>query len=200
MRLASFMDRCSIEGCDRSVVAQGWCRSHYGRWYRSGTPTPKGTRTLIRRSVFESNQDWLEYHAIPVPESGCWLFEGSTIKRGYGRLASSGQLTAHRASYERFYGPIPDGMCVCHACDVRSCINPNHLFLGTHRDNTQDMWQKGRQYVRPSVTHCVRGHELVRVRWTKQQVCMVCENERRRRKREMRRAAHTTAPLKIALP
>ena len=81
----------------------------------------------------------------PVPESGCWLWDG-VIKRGYGNIKYKGRPTsAHRLSYTFYRGKIPDGMCVCHTCDVKSCVNPDHLFIGTHKDNTQDMIRKGRK-------------------------------------------------------
>lgn len=83
-------------------------------------------------------------------ETGCWVWHGSKTKLGYGvinRYPADGPrktILAHRASYEHFVGPIPEGMKVCHRCDVPLCINPAHLWAGTQADNVADMISKGR--------------------------------------------------------
>ena len=77
----------------------------------------------------------------PEPMSGCWLWTETTQKSGYGELC---KRAMHRYSYERFIGEIPKGMHVLHRCDVPSCVNPNHLFIGTQRDNNDDKMEKGR--------------------------------------------------------
>jgi len=75
----------------------------------------------------------------------CWEWTSRLTKKGYGRFAvSQKRLAAHRASWFLHYGPIPEGMFVCHHCDNPKCIRPDHLFLGTHRDNMRDMARKGR--------------------------------------------------------
>lgn len=83
---------------------------------------------------------------VPEPNSGCWLWLGSKrSQNGYGRIKAGGRtVPAHRYAWELFRGPIPDGMIVCHKCDVPPCVNPNHLFVGTHKDNAADRDTKGR--------------------------------------------------------
>jgi hypothetical protein len=76
---------------------------------------------------------------------GCWLWTGRLFGGGYGSLRVDGRrLLAHRVSWMLHFGEAPDDMCVCHRCDVRHCINPEHLFLGTHQANTLDAVAKGR--------------------------------------------------------
>lgn len=80
-----------------------------------------------------------------VSESGCWIWTGADRGNGYGCMMEDNILiSAHRKSYEMYYGAIPSGMIVCHRCDVPSCVNPDHLFIGTHKDNHDDMAKKGR--------------------------------------------------------
>lgn len=85
----------------------------------------------------------------------CWEWTGGQrLPKGYGICSFQGKKTlAHRASYLVHFGSIPNGLCVCHRCDNPSCVNPNHLFLGTAADNIRDCVQKGRNFMRPGVYH-----------------------------------------------
>lgn len=85
---------------------------------------------------------------------GCWLWTAYVTRLGYGRFGMNGlALPAHRVSWMLHFGPIPDGLFVCHRCDVRNCVNPAHLFLGTALDNAQDMMLKGRGGQRKGEAH-----------------------------------------------
>lgn len=82
---------------------------------------------------------------IPEPNSGCWLWTGWTHRQGYGCLRLDGKSKlAHRVAYAAAFGDFPQHLDVCHKCDVTGCINPDHLFLGTHQDNMVDRTRKGK--------------------------------------------------------
>ena len=75
----------------------------------------------------------------------CWIWTGQVSKGGYGRLRVGKRMPgAHRVSWELTRGPIPTGLDILHTCDVRLCVNPRHLFLGTDFDNQRDASRKGR--------------------------------------------------------
>lgn len=97
----------------------------------------------MKKTVLER----FEEKYVPEPNSGCWLWIGGYGPRGYGAFYNKEEnrmIAAHRISYSIFKGKIPDGNVVCHKCDVTSCVNPNHLFIGTQKDNVNDCWSKGR--------------------------------------------------------
>ena len=95
--------------------------------------------------------------------SSCWLWTGYKEKDGYGRfrVGRGKRMRAHRFSWLYLRGDIPENKIICHKCDNPICVNPDHLFVGTHKENTTDMFNKGR-WVRPKnhfITCCINGHE-----------------------------------------
>ena len=88
----------------------------------------------------------LEHRSIPEPNSGCRLWLAFLNATGYGQIRYKKRAyQAHRLAWIAKHGPIPEGLQVLHKCDVRSCINPDHLWLGTQADNIHDMIAKGRR-------------------------------------------------------
>lgn len=93
-------------------------------------------QTLLRSKLLARAQ---------ATEDGCWEWTGSRIPAGYGSMKWNGKNHGtHRLAYEAFKGPIPDGMMVRHTCDNPPCINPDHLLVGTGKDNTRDSLERGR--------------------------------------------------------
>lgn len=163
---------CSIVGCWRPVKvrALALCQAHYLRHWRGLEVTvplaiPHGTKTPKERLI----------EKLRVSPSGCWEWQGSCGKEGYGRLFFNGSMSlAHRVSYELFVGPIPDGAQLdhcCHSddltclggdrCPHRRCVNPDHLEPVDRLENARrgragtvnGQRQRGK-------THCKRGHEF----------------------------------------
>src|SRR5688572_4768449 len=92
--------------------------------------------------------EWLRV-AVAIDPGGCWVWRLRKNRRGYGKINVGGRsgrhgYAAHRAFYERFRGPIPDGMFVLHKCDNSSCVNPEHLDVGDHAENMTQMVSRGR--------------------------------------------------------
>lgn len=98
---------------------------------------------------------------IPEPNSGCWLWIGARDSSGYGFVWPRSK--AHRLSYERSVGPIPDGYVVCHKCDTPCCVNPSHLFVGTIKDNNDDKVAKGRHIMPSGKQRKLKVDEVVQI-------------------------------------
>lgn len=109
----------------------------------------EGKDNLPRGTKVYRSKEYIEENSIPEPNSGCWIWLGTVDGKGYGVTAGKkryGHQIASRYSYDAYKGS-PDGMQVCHKCDNPPCVNPDHLFLGTAKDNYDDMVRKGRKVV-----------------------------------------------------
>ena len=125
---------------------------------------------------------------IPEPMSGCWLWTAALTTAGYGMIGTQSddgeqiEEYAHRVSYRRFKGPIPDGLAIDHKCRVRCCVNPDHLEVVTIGENVR-RGLTGVLWVKP--THCKRGHEynesnsgLYLHRGRIERICRACAREK----------------------
>ena len=134
------MSTCQENDCDAQVVARGYCGKCYMRAKRRGDLQ---TDPLQAHAPLEERL-WRNVKKIDT----CWLWQGAVNRRGYGSIQTAGKgskrVATHRLSYQLAYGDIPDGLFVCHKCDVPNCVNPEHLWLGTHEQNMEDMRRKGR--------------------------------------------------------
>lgn len=139
--------KCSVDGCDADVRVKslGLCYKHYVRFKTHGSV---GFKKHARGTLEERFWNFVQKKS----DDECWEWQGQRLSNGYGRISlgakSLGSDGAHRVSWRiANKQEIPDGMFVMHKCDNPCCVNPNHLTIGTPKDNTQDMISKGRKRV-----------------------------------------------------
>jgi len=111
-------------------------------------------------------------------DDGCWLYMGALFDSGYGAFKTPLGNRAHRVSWILHNGPIPASLLVLHHCDIRNCVNPEHLFLGTHADNHRDMDEKGRRVLRTGAHH--RPESIEKIRNAKREQWRSLSPEKRR--------------------
>jgi hypothetical protein len=107
----------------------------------------KNNCPIISCGCYKTTEDPVQRFLKFVDKSeSCWIWKGSYFETGYGQFwLNKKTMTAHKSSWILLKNEKTNGKCVCHTCDNRFCVNPDHLFLGSHKDNTQDMIKKGRQ-------------------------------------------------------
>lgn len=143
-----------ISICETCKKEYKWRRINLGKKPRFCSFSCKsyvGLKTRKKNSELTEQENLCRikkyYEKYVLKKDGCWGWTGIIEHTGYGKLGISPPLKAHRASWIIHKGHIPKGLIVCHNCpggDNRSCTNPDHLWLGTHKDNTQDKIKKGR--------------------------------------------------------
>lgn len=135
------MKKCTVKDCDSAHYAKGLCNKHYIR--------SKSGQSLVEKSIYDETPLERFSKKFTKHESGCWLWN---FPRPDGRANTfyfeERPQIAYRVAYKLFNGEIPHGICVLHSCDNGLCVNPEHLFLGTHQDNTNDMLSKKRHWAK----------------------------------------------------
>jgi hypothetical protein len=136
------MDKCIVEGCNKDKYhSKYYCSMHYRRLKIFGSLEDRKKSPAPLEVRFWRNVDKKSDHE-------CWNWKLKVGSKGYANLGSGGKngkmLLAHRYSYELHKGEIPKDLYVMHMCDNPRCVNPNHLMIGTPKDNTQDALKKNR--------------------------------------------------------
>jgi|1185.fasta_scaffold02358_2 hypothetical protein len=194
---------CKIPECERKRSARGWCNLHYQRW-RKGTlsrPDPFGS---YRPRLTLPERLWSN---VEKDANGCWNWQGTRRRKGYGQISAEGRVVStHRLAYRLAHGEIPDGMVVRHRCDNPPCINPDHLEVGTHADNSRDMVERGRMVNCKGVSiHCPHGHPFDEENtywWNGARQCKTCKRVdlvRRRSQQPRLRPSPPTGAERAAL-
>lgn len=133
------MKKCSVLNCASKVVGRGLCSKHYQRFMKYGDPLAGKKNHASLEERFWRNVEKTDT---------CWFWKGTKARNAYGIIQTGGKgaksVTVHRLSYVMHHGEIPDDHVVMHSCDNPSCVNPDHLSVGTYQENALDTIQKGR--------------------------------------------------------
>lgn len=199
---------CSILDCGAGVSNSGMCHRHAENRRRYGHAEPVRDWPVIARLL---DIGWDE------DVRGCWIWRGARNEFGYGtislrrRAKGAESQRVHRLMWEMHNGPIPDGLVVRHRCDNPPCVNPDHLEVGTHEQNMQDMAERGRSIAYSTGRYdgvCVQGrHDVTQPGALKKvtkksgksyMTCVGCDRDRKRKYHERvtipRRAAEKARP------
>lgn len=157
---------CSCAGMNKgksqSTVRCLSCGAEFHPWAkRAKTSKYCSLACNGKRLRFRAEQAEEKFWARVQKTDGCWVWMGCVNVAGYGTLSMGDkEIGAHRFSYTIHNGDIPLGLSVCHTCDNRRCVNPDHLFAGTQNDNVQDMVRKGRNRCNPPRGEAHKKHKL----------------------------------------
>lgn len=152
---------CKDDECKDRADTAGYCYKHYAFYRRRG----RGANRL-RAPASLSIPDRLDWIGWTVTSSGCWEWSGPRNDAGYGTFRHQGRsLRAHRANWERWNGPIPEGLHLMHSCDNPPCVNPSHLSPGTRSENSRDSHVKNRAITHGKKKLSVDTVQKIRALW-----------------------------------
>jgi hypothetical protein len=133
---------CDVEGCEKTYRGGRTCPMHRMRLRVHGDVHHVSDRFSLQKRI---PQFWARVK-VTANSDRCWEWTGYCLKSGHGVTSRKAEvMLAHRFAWFITHGEVPSGLHVLHSCDNPPCVNPNHLFLGTHQDNVADMVSKGRQ-------------------------------------------------------
>lgn len=128
-----------------AICVQQTANANDGQQKEEMTTIAAGNLSFRALNLKLTENDKERFFAKVKKTKGCWIWDGARWDNGYGVFTKDGKnLKAHRISWLIHFGKIPAHLCICHTCDVKWCVRPDHLFIGTHGDNMRDMERKGR--------------------------------------------------------